>query len=194
MQNEREGGMEGEKRETRRDERRSVHLHVHVRCFRSWHPIRGQEPSARGTRRFLPIINYYYCHNTGLKNQSFLLDAGSLNSLTAHLLCLYTPTNRMDACSLLCAPTLGRSVRHGQIIRSRAVRLSSRCSSSNTAGDSNGHSHAIGCFMLLLMLALNRALTDWHDNSPFNSPPPLAVTLSLPSLLSFVLSSNHLSY
>lgn len=100
----------------------------------------------------------------------------------------------MDACSLLCAPTLGRSVRHGQIIRSRAVRLSSRCSSSNTAGDSNGHSHAIGCFMLLLMLALNRTLTGWHDNSPFNSPPPLAVTLSLPSLLSFVLSSYHLSY
>ncbi|KAL6829514.1 hypothetical protein J3E69DRAFT_240163 [Trichoderma sp. SZMC 28015] len=48
--------------------------------------------------------------------------------------------------------------------------------------------------MLLLMLALNRTLTDWHDNSPFNSPPPLAVTLFLPSLLSFVLSSYHLSY
>lgn len=39
--------------------------------------------------------------------------------------------------------------------------------------------------MLLLMLALNRALTDWHDNSPFNSPPPLTVTLSLPSPLSY---------
>ncbi|KAL7798019.1 hypothetical protein V8C43DRAFT_277581 [Trichoderma afarasin] len=106
----------------------------------------------------------------------------------------------MDACSLLCAPTLGRSVRHGQIIRSRAVWLSSRCSSSNTAGDSNGHSHAIGCFMLSLMLALNRALTDWHDNSPFNSPPPLTVALSLPSLhllfhlliLSFIILSLSL--
>lgn len=73
--------MEGEKRETKRDEMRDaqfIHVHVHVRCFRSWHPIRGQEPSARGTRRFLPIINCFYCHITGLKNQSFLLDAGSL--------------------------------------------------------------------------------------------------------------------
>lgn len=43
--------------------------------------------------------------------------------------------------------------------------------------------------MLLLMLALNRALTDWHDNSPFNSPPPLTVTLSLSHLSS--LSSSH---
>lgn len=42
--------------------------------------------------------------------------------------------------------------------------------------------------MLLLMLALNRTCTDWHDNSPCNSPPPLAVTLSLvPSPL----SSSH---
>ncbi|KAL6701813.1 hypothetical protein J3F84DRAFT_16547 [Trichoderma pleuroticola] len=45
----------------------------------------------------------------------------------------------------------------------------------------------------LLMLALNRALTEWHDNSPFNSPPPLAVTLSLHLHLLFhllILSSN----
>lgn len=50
------------------------------------------------------------------------------------------------------------------------------------------------CFMLSLMLALNRALTDWHDNSPFNSPPPLAVTLFHSLISSFVLSSYHLSY
>lgn len=103
----------------------------------------------------------------------------------------------MDACSLLCAPTLGRSVRHGQIIRSRAVRLSSRCSSSVLTEPEiqMGTPMPLDASCCSLMLALNRALTDWHDNSPFNSPPALAVTLSLHlSHLSFVPSSDHLSY
>lgn len=99
-----------------------------------------------------------------------------------------------------CAPTLGRSVRHGQIIRSRAARLSSRCLSSYIHGYSSPYKHLpihASCFMLhasclLLGCFESNCYNDWHDNSPLNSPSNSPPPLLLSASHSLLLSSSHL--